>query len=143
MGLDHLSRRHSQLTFDHNSQKLFIEDAGSSFGTLKFLRQPIVMTMKDQYLTLQIENSLIRFQSTLQKDVLKMNKIDKKRSLTAPKPQIAFSQLNNIFGMNVQQNPQKITSNENDNAHTRVIPQLQNDFPFRRSYGPSLQSNRA
>jgi hypothetical protein len=45
--------------------------------------------------------------------------------------------------MNVQQNPQKITSNENDNAHTRVIPQLQNDFPFRRSYGPSLQSNRA
>ena len=77
MGLDYLSRRHSQLTFENG--RVFIEDAGSSFGTLKFLQEPVVLSPINPSFVLQINNKLIILAVQLERQkTLKMKKISRK-----------------------------------------------------------------
>lgn len=77
MGLDHLSRRHCQLRFSNG--KVLIKDTDSSFGTLRFLQQPVVLSPQNPQFTLQIGNKLVCVTALLEKKkVLKMSKTSKR-----------------------------------------------------------------
>lgn len=63
MGEEYLSRNHSLLTFDKESGCVAIEDAGSIFGTLRYIRGPNLLCFQNQQLRLQFGSTVVDIQA--------------------------------------------------------------------------------
>lgn len=59
MGLEHLSRFHSLLTIDRENHQIYVEDMGSSFGTLRYIHGPNIMGLKHQMLRMQLGSTIL------------------------------------------------------------------------------------
>lgn len=51
------------LTYDQENSRVLIEDLGSSFGTLRYIRGPNLLCFKNQELKLQFGNMLVSFKA--------------------------------------------------------------------------------
>lgn len=74
IGLEHLSRKHAQFTYDAENQKVYIEDIGSSYGTLRFIQGPHHISLKNQVLSLRIDNTVLHFTGIVITKKVKSNK---------------------------------------------------------------------